>query len=238
MNDAIVEHLPDSTKFLDERTTARIVFLRKLYGLLALQYIVSFLVLTRIQDNEDAKAWIKAKNGLAIGFTVGQVLIAILVYFARKSFRKTPLNGFIYLVFTGLLAYNLTYYADASKVTQIFVASIFVLSISLMIYALTTRLDLTFLGGTIYILGSALFSYLGALITTDLAFFVLILTTLAIIVIGFYLIYDTRFIIVGQSLSSQMEDPFVGSIVIYLDMFFLAFRLIESLGKLFKRSRF
>jgi len=238
MNDNIVEHLPDSTKFLDERTTARIVFLRKLYGLLALQYIISFLTLTRVTDNPDAQAWVASKNGLAIGFTITQALVAIVVYFARKSFRTLPLNILIYTVFTGFLAYNITYWADSNKVTQIFVASIFVLSISLMIYALTTRLDLTFLGGTIYILGSALFSYLGALITTDLAFFVLILTTLAIVVIGFYLIYDTRFIIVGQSLSSQMEDPFVGSIVIYLDMFFIGFRLIESLGKLFKRSRF
>jgi len=238
MNDNIVDNLPDSTKFLDERTTARIVFLRKLYGLLALQFLIGFLVITRVGENSDAQTWVTSRTGLAIGFTVTQVLVAIIVYFARKSFRRAPLNVFVYIVFTGFLAYNLTYWADANQIIQIFVASIFILSISLMIYALTTRLDLTFLGGTIYILGSALFSYLGALITTDLAFFVLILTALTIVVIGFYLIYDARFIIVGQSLSSQMEDPFVGSIVIYLDMFFIGFRLIESLGKLFKRSRF
>lgn len=238
MNDNIIDHLPDGNKFLDERTTARIVFLRKLYALLALQYTIVLLTLRFVANDKDAINWIKAQTPLAIGLGVFQLLLAIVVYFKRRVFRRTPLNILIYVVFTALLAYNLTYLSDARQILALFVTSVLALTIALLFYALTTRLDLNFLGGTIYVLGSALFSYLGFLIATNVEFFNLIILSLAIVVLGFYLIYDTRFIIVGQSLSSQMEDPFVGSIVIYLDIFFIGFRLIESLGKIFKRNRF
>jgi len=251
MNDNIIDHLPDSNKFLDERTTSRIVFLRKLYALLAFQYVVATLALRFITflDNESLNkdgnpnadtlyAWIKDTTGLGIGLGVALILIAVLVYFKRSWFRKTPVNALIYIVFTLLLAYTLVFLSDSKRILALFVVSVLVLCISLLFYALTTRLDLTFLGGTIYIIGSALFSYLAFLIVTDVAFFNLILLGLGIVIIGFYLIYDTKFLIVGQSSGSQTEDAFVGSIVIYLDVIFIGFRLIESFGKLFKRNRF
>lgn len=238
MNDNIIEHLPDSNKFLDERTTSRIIFLRKLYALLAVQFAVALLTLNFVLNDEDSYDWVQSHKGLGIGFCIFQLVLAVIIYFKRSAFRRLPLNVLVYILFTALLAYNVVFLSDSRRVVTMFIASILVLCISLLFYALTTRLDLTFLGGTIYILGSALFSYLGLLITTDVEFFVLIFLAMGIVILGFYLIYDTKFIIVGQSLSSQMEDPFVGSIVIYLDMFFIAFRLVESLGKLFKRNRF
>jgi len=250
MNDNIIDHLPDSNKFLDERTTSRIVFLRKLYALLAFQYVVATVALRFItwEDAQTLKAdgtaeesiytWIKTNNGLGIGLGVALIVVAVVVYFKRSWFRKTPINAIVYIVFTLLLAYTLVFLSDAKRILALFVVSVLVLCISLLFYALTTRLDLTFLGGTIYIIGSALFSYLAFLIVTDVAFFNLILLGLGIVVIGFYLIYDTKFLIVGQSSSSQTEDAFVGSIVIYLDVIFIGFRLIESFGKLFKRNRF
>jgi len=249
MNDNIIDHLPDSNKFLDERTTSRIVFLRKLYALLAVQYVVATLALRFITfddassiategKTETVYAWIKDQNVVGIVFGVLLILIAIVVYFKRSWFRKTPVNVLTYIVFTLLLAYTLVFLSDSKRILALFVVSVLVLCISLLFYALTTRLDLTFLGGTIYIIGSALFSYLAFLIVTDVAFFNLILLGLGIVVIGFYLIYDTKFLLVGQSSGSQTEDSFVGSIVIYLDVVFIGFRLIESFGKLFKRNRF
>lgn len=238
MNDHIIDHLPNSSKFLDERTTTRIVFLRKLYALLALQWVIVFLSIRIVGYHEDAATWISKNTVLNIVLSVLLVVLAVVVYFRRRNFRKVPLNVLAYVLFTGLLAYTLISWADTGKIVLLFSVSVLVLCIALLFYALTTRLDLTFLGGTIYILGAALFSYLGFLIATDVVFFNLILLSLLIVVLGFYLIYDTRFIIVGQSLNSPMEDAFVGSIVIYLDMLFIGFRLIESLGKVFKRNRF
>lgn len=136
-----------------------------------------------------------------------------------------------------MLAYCIAY-SSGSALSYMATTSLTVLSLALFSYALTTRLDLTFLGGTIYVLGAGLASYGIFLIGSDILFFDLIWVTLLIVTLGFYLIYDTRFLIVGQSLNSDNEDPFISSIIVYLDVVFLVFRILENLGKVFKRSRY
>jgi len=237
MNDYEQGRETESQKFIGERPNVRSVFLRKLYFLVAVQFFLATIVQYFAGDFESFRTFLNDQWIIALVAGCLLALLILLVYFLRSTFRRTPLNVITYVIFVLVLVYTIAYFS-AGDLSYMVTTSLTILSLSLFAYALTTRLDLTFLGGTIYVLGAGLASYGIFLIGTDMPFFTLVWVTLLMVTLGFYLIYDTRFLIVGQSLNSDNEDPFISSIIIYLDIVFLVFRLLENLGKVFKRNRY
>ncbi len=63
------------------------------------------------------------------------------------------------------------------------------------------------------------------------------ITVVLLVFVGFYLIYDTRYLTVGTSLNSEQEDPLVASQVVYLDFVLNVLRLVEVGGKIFLKTR-
>jgi len=227
----------DNIKLIGDRGNVRTTFLRKLYSLIAIQFAFATLVQYFSINNDDFAAWVSKNWGYALANGVQLVLVLISVYFFRNFFRKAPINVIIYAYFTILLCYMIVYFTRG-QIWLMATSSLCILCVALFSYALTSRTDLTFIGGTIYVLGAGLVTYGLFLIATDVQFFTIVCLVLGIIILGFYLIYDTRYLIVGQSFSSEMEDPFIGSIVLYIDLFLIVFRVIALLGKVFKTNRY
>jgi FtsH-binding integral membrane protein len=229
----------ETSKFFGDRSSYRIIFLRKVYALLTFQLLVGLSYVAAAFESVQYHNWLLQYWQVAIAQGVVAVLLLLIVFFSRSSFRKRPVDVLTYLLFTQAVGHVLAYLA-ASTGNQILIMVVslaVLLTFSLLIYALTTKFDLTYLGGTIYVIGSALFGFEIFLIASDLAFSQMIYVALAVIIFGFYLIYDTQFIIVGQSLNAEMENAFVGSIVVYMDVILIFFRLIQLLGRLFKKNR-
>jgi len=229
----------DTSKFLGDRSSHRIIFLRKTYAILTIQLLVALIYVSSAMLCTSFSNFLQANYGLFVSTLVTQVLLLFWVFFARSTFRKFPVDVITFIVFTKCQAYNLAYITAVSgdQIVLMVNALAALLTFSLLIYALTTKFDLTYLGGTIYVLGSALFGFEIFLIASDLAFTRMIYVALAVIVFGFYLIYDTQFLMIGSSLNSEVENAFVGAIVVYMDIILIFFRLIQLLGRLFKKSR-
>jgi FtsH-binding integral membrane protein len=229
----------DTSKFLGDRSSHRIIFLRKTYSILTIQLIVGLIFVSWAMNSNSYQNFLQKNYGLFIFTAIVEVLLLFWVFFARSSFRKAPTDVVTFLIFTLAQAYNLAYITAVSgdQIILMITALSALLTFSLLIYALTTKFDLTYLGGTIYVLGSALFGFEIFLIASDLAFTRMIYVALAIIVFGFYLIYDTQFLMIGSSLNSEVENAFVGAIVVYVDVILIFFRLVQLLGRLFKKSR-
>ena len=229
----------ETSKFFGDKNSFRIIFLRKLYSLLTIQLLycliwVSWTILDKTFQN-----FVLKNRSISLAAIIIQAIILLVVFFGRSMFRKFPVDFLVYFIFTQLLAYNLVYITALTKdpiiIMVISLGSL--LTFSLFLYSLTTKFDLTYLGGAIYVSGSALFGFEIFLIASDLEFIKMTYVVLAMITFGFYLIYDTQFIIMGKSLNCEIEDAFVGAVVVYMDVILVFFRVIQLLARLLKNSR-
>mmetsp|Transcript_69514 Transcript_69514/g.81159 ORF Transcript_69514/g.81159 Transcript_69514/m.81159 type:complete len:240 (-) Transcript_69514:258-977(-) len=230
----------EGLKFYGERAYNRNIFLRKVFALLTTELLVAFVSVALVNRYVSFDSWVGTYYEVTIATAIFQVFLMILVYLRRPLFRGAPANVFLFLIFTLTFAWNLVYIESLDNTPQVLmiVTHAILTNFSLLIYTFTTKKDLSYLGATIYVIGSALIGYEIFLITSDIPFMNLVIIALSVIVYGFYLIYGTQYLIVGQSSSAEMEDPVVGSIVIYDDLVLIAFRLIEALSRLFKKHRY
>lgn len=230
----------EGLKFYGERSYNRNIFMRKVFALLTTQLLFAFIFVALVNAYVSFDSWVGTYYEVTIGTAVLQALLMFLVYIRRPFFRGAPMNVFLYCLFTMAFSWNLVYIEALDDTPQILmiVTHAILTNFALLIYAFTTRKDLNYLGGTIYIIGSGLVGYELFLIASDIPFMNLVLITLGVIVYGFYLIYGTQYLIVGQSTSAEMEDPIVGSIIVYDDLILIGFRVIEALSRVFKKQRY
>lgn len=230
----------EGLKFYGERTYARNIFLRKVFAILTSQLAFAFVAVALVNAYVSFDSWVETYYEITIATAVLQAFLMFLVYIRRPLFRGTPANVFLFIIFTFLLSWNLVYIESLDSTPQVLmiVSHAILTNFALMIYAFTTKKDLSYLGATIYILGSALVGYELFLIASDIPFMNLAVIALGVVVYGFYLISGTQYLIVGQSSSAEMEDPVVGSVIVYDDILLIAFRLIESLSRVFKKHRY
>lgn len=230
----------EGLKFYGERSYNRNIFLRKVFAILTGQLLFAFICVALVNAYVSFDSWVGTYYEVTIATAVIQVLLMILTYTRRPLFRGAPMNVLLFIIFTLAFSWNLVYIEsldDTPKVLMVITHAILT-NFSLLLYAFTTRKDLSYLGATIYIIGSALVGYEIFLIASDIPFMSLVTISLAVVVYGFYLIYGTQYLIVGQSLSAEMEDPVVGSVIVYDDLILIPFRLIEAMSRLFKKQRY
>jgi len=228
----------DATKYFSEKNANRNIFLRKVYALLTLQLLTAiFFVYASTSCPQFQQGLLNNWPAFLAQFVLLIVLL-LAVFSSRNAFRKSPYDVIAYIIFSQSLIYCLAYVAALSgnQVVLMMVTLAALLTFSLTIYALTAKKDLSYLGGTIYVFGSGLFGYEMFLIASDLAIPTMVYVVLLNIVFGFYLIYDTQFIITGETPNKETENSFVGAIAVYMDMILIFIRLIEKLGGLFKKN--
>eukprot|EP00331_Platyophrya_macrostoma_P027394 CAMPEP_0176438008 /NCGR_PEP_ID=MMETSP0127-20121128/18998_1 /TAXON_ID=938130 /ORGANISM="Platyophrya macrostoma, Strain WH" /LENGTH=240 /DNA_ID=CAMNT_0017821817 /DNA_START=35 /DNA_END=757 /DNA_ORIENTATION=+ len=230
----------EGLKFYGERSHHRNVFLRKVFAISSIELLFAFISVSFVNAYVSFDSWVGTYYGITIGTFILQALLMFLVYVRRPLFRGSPANILLFILFTVLLSWNLIYIESLDNTPQVLmiVTHAVLTNLALLIYTLTTKKDLTYLGATIYIIGSALVGYELFLIASDIPFMSLVVIALSVVVYGFYLISGTQYLIVGQSSSAEMEDPVVGSIVIYDDILLIAFRLVEALSRVFKKHRY
>mgnify|MGYP000947173593 CR=1 FL=1 len=237
---AEVESGLEGLKFYGERAYNRNVFLRKVFALMTVELLFAFVFVALVNTYVSFDSWVETYYEITIGTAIFQILLMIVVYIRRPFFRGTPGNVILFLLFTLSFSWNLVYIEALDNTPQVLmvVTHAILTNFSLLLYAFTTKKDLSYLGATIYIIGSALIGYEIFLIASDIPFLSLVFIALSVVVFGFYLIYGTQYLIVGQSSSAEMEDPVVGSVMVYNELVISTFRLVEALSRLFKKHRY
>lgn len=107
------------------------------------------------------------------------------------------------------------------------------ITVSLTIYAMTTKTDMTVMGSTLFILlGGLILFGIFAMIFRDKILIVLY-CILAVILYGYYLIYDTQLVVGGKTYQLEIDDYVIGAIIIYIDIIVMFMRLLQLLSILF-----
>ena len=80
--------------------TDRLGFIRKVYGILSCQLIVTALGITAVQLDPDLHAWMSTQNGLALGLFLISFIVEIVIICWRDMARRVPANYILLSIFT------------------------------------------------------------------------------------------------------------------------------------------
>jgi FtsH-binding integral membrane protein len=234
MHDDFEPKSQEQQKFLGERITYKITFLRKVYFLFLFQFAILSTVLYLSNGIlADAFKWISIHRKVAIATVSTQIFLLFLISYARSHFRNSPINGLVYVLWIALLTYNIAFLSTTQNIvpeaTMISI-TIFLVSLGLLVYALTSKYDLSYVGGAIFLLTSTLFIYESFLIASDLSVYTMLVVNAGCFVFGFYFIFVTHSLIARHTPEGGYEDSALASIFIYAEVLLLPLRLIQLIG--------
>ena len=211
-------------------TNLRLGFIRKVYSILTAQLLATVLFTFLVFNSEFLMSVVRSQTILILSALTSIVLMLVFV-FARQLSKTVPTNYILLGLFT--LAESVTVAASCIDVEpRIVLMAMFLtafITLSLTVYAMTTKSDITMMGGLFFMVG------MGSLAITLLSFFFfniigyLIGFFLGTILYGLYLIYDTQLIVGGKRVELSVDDYIIGAMMLYVDIIVLFLRILKFL---------
>lgn len=221
--------IPDDFKYgvcvAEASIDLRMAFVRKVYAILSMQLIVSFIFGSISFFSLSFKHWIQSHDWMIWLSLFGSIGFLLLTYWKRKSY---PLNLIFLAGFTSFEAYSvavITSFFDSRIVIQAvaLTAGIFV---ALTIFACQTKYDFTswmpyLFGG---LCGLMIFGFVAAFFpgkTTDLVY-----SGISALIFSGYILVDTQLIMRHY----HLEEEIAAAISLYLDIINLFLALLRILN--------
>lgn len=215
----------------------RLNFIRKVYAILTAQLMLTSIFII-FSFNETINNIYRTNSFLFITSAIFSLVIAISLICFSDIARKVPLNYILLTLWTlceGYLVGCVSAYFTTESVLLAAALTITV-TLALTVYAFTTKTDITYFGGLLFVLISImLFLSIFFLIfginsqTFPLAY--TLYCVLGIFVYSIYLIYDTQLLIGKFSISYSIDDYVLAVMMIYIDIIQIFLYILELLGR-------
>jgi len=219
--------------------TARHGFVRKVYGLVAVQLGATALLATPLATASDA--WLEEHASLFLFSTAGFLALAVgLVCGLGHLLRQHPWNLVILGAFTALESVSVGFFCAMFEVQSVLICLGFtaVVAGSLTLFALTTKVDMTTFGGYLRAMSLSLFVLgLAGLFLRAPALQMAYALGGAALISG-YLVYDTQLILGGkhQEKRFSIDDYALAALSLYMDLVRLFMFILRLVGEQ-RRSR-
>jgi len=224
--------LVGGTLLKDEPPEVRNGFIRKVYGILSAQLLLTAVVATPFVTNEAVKNWVHT-NGAPVLIAMTVLNIALLFGMAcccEQSMRTFPTNYFLLFAFTAsegfLVGAICSTYTGASVLLAVFATGLLVGGLTL--FAMTTKSDFTGMG--VYLFAAALVLMIFGIFAMFFPFMKTVYCCAGILVFSFYLIYDTQMVMGKGELRLGVDDYVRGALELYLDIIQLFLYIMETFG--------
>ena len=214
----------------------RASFIRKVYGVLSFQLIVTSLFISLSLIPSVRLFILKNINMFYILNIISAIisLVSILILVCSENLaKKVPINYILLTIFTitesfSLLIFCIQYNPD-SIIMAVFLTTGLVVGLSF--YACYTNTNFTYLGGI-------LFSSLCLLIVSGLLILLLgknhivdiIITSISLLLFSLYLIYDTQLIYGKFGVKYKIDDYILAAINVYLDIINMFIQILKIIG--------
>ena len=219
-------------KIKDISIEIRLGFIRKVYGILSAQLLLTSILSFIAMVSKSYQNFLLNHLGLIYFFLFLIIVISFIIQCCSNLMQSVPQNYIILFLFTFAESYVISFICAFSNHKLVFMAAFmtFVMCLSLTLYAINTKSDFTTKGGLLFILcaGLILFSIFG--LFTNNKFFHILISTMGVILFGFYLIYDTQLIIGNKSELIEMDDYILGAFQLYLDIINIFLYLLDLLN--------
>lgn len=209
----------------------RMGFIRKVYGILAAQLIltVAIMSLSLFKDFNEFLRTNLALFYVALGISL--VIILPLICFKSLA-RSSPMNYIMLFTWTMCEGYMLAVCCSFYEPQTVLLAGVLTaaVTISLTIYAMTTDVDFTFLGGLLFscaaiMLVWSIYSIIFGVVLNSFY------CALGVIVYSIYLIFDTQLIMGKFGVEFNIDDYVYAALMIYIDIIQLFLYILQMLGK-------
>ena len=213
--------------------------IRKVYGILCCQLLLTVLICLLPMYSASFFAFMLSNAGMALLICafVMTIVVAIMLFCCFGFARQVPINYVLLTIFTMCEAYMVSYCCAATSPRTVFMAAILTLgiTISLTIYAMTTKTDFTYMGGMLFVFAMVFFLAGIFMLFTDNPILHVVYAAIGVCLYGLYLIYDTQKIVGGEGKRSQLDldDYVIGAIQIYLDIVLIFVFVLDILNRLF-----
>lgn len=216
------------------KSDMRLGFIRKVYGILSIQLLITTIMtgLTLISDG--LKAFIKEHVFLLLLMLILTIILPFIIICFPDLMRHVPQNYILLFIFTFAMGYVVASICAYIKPRIVFMAAFmtFCIVFTLTLYAITTKTDFTTQGGFIFILGSGVCIFVIFGIFTSNKWFHVFLCSICIILYGLYLVYDTQLVLGKGRDMIENDDYILASFMLYTDIIYLFLRVLELLGLL------
>lgn len=132
-----------------------------MYGILSTQLVITAIICSVPYFNLQARLFFLTHYWLALCCTIAAILLVCLLVCVKGLARDVPVNYFLLFVFTLLEAYAVAFCCAVYDGLIVLAAASMTAAVvvSLTLYAVYTSTDFTVCGGTLSVIGSALFVF-------------------------------------------------------------------------------
>jgi len=212
-------------------------FIRKVYGVLAVQLLWTVLIATPFQFV--GNLWLKSNSWLLILSMVMSLVLICALTCCRETVRTWPSNEILLFAFTTcegvLVGFVSAQYTWQSVILAMGITIVVVLALTA--YATFTETDFTgygiylFVALVVLISSSCVVSIL-AMCGVALSWTLVILDLFAVLLFSMYIVYDTQLIIGGKHEHEfSIDDHVIAALTLYLDIINLFLHLLRLLGQ-------
>jgi FtsH-binding integral membrane protein len=209
----------------------RLGFIRKVYGILASQLLITVLFCLLSMNSTSFLKFQINNTWLLVLCLIGAIVLPIVIVCFESVMRKVPNNYIILGSFTFCESYLVSYICAVSQPQLVLMAAVMTTAMvgALTIYAFHTKTDFTMQGGAMFIFGCGFLMLCLFGLFTQNKIFHIILCVVGIIFYGLYLIYDTQLILGKHSNMIETDDYILGAFILYTDIIYLFLRILELL---------
>jgi len=207
----------------------RIGFIRKVYGILSIQLLLT-VFMCALTFIDSVRYFFLHNMWLFFTTVILSIVIIIPLLCIKDLARRVPTNYILLLLWTFCEAYMVaTCCANYDPI--IVLEAVFLtcaVTISLTIYACTTKTDFTVCGGMLFVM-ICLLLCLGIL-SIFLPFLNTLYCVCGVLVYSIYLLYDTQLIMGKFGNEYEIDDYIIAAIMIYIDIIQIFLYLLQLLG--------
>jgi len=224
----------DQRLLKDEPSEIRNGFIRKVYGILSAQLLLTAAVAAPLVKDGEVRTWIHSHGeSLVIGVSVLNIVLICAMACCRTATRSFPTNYIMLFAFTATEGFLVGVICSAYTVDSVLYAVIAtgILVGALTVYAITTKSDFTGMG--VY-----LFAFLLVLLIFGLFCWIFpskimeqVYCCLGILLFSFYLIFDTQLIMGKGELRLGIDDYVFAALNLYLDIIQLFLYILQLFGE-------
>ena len=233
------EHIEDSDIEVNEESIQiqiRAGFIRKVYGILSIQLIITFGCVFLFQL-ETLKLFIMQHQQFAANilmFCSFTFLVLFLILVCNRNLARTVPCNYIYLFAITIcesLACSIISSLYSFQIVATALALTIVSTLVITFYACTTKTNFSYYRMGMFILFSQIFmiGLIAALFRLDglYTFYTFLMT----IMVGFYLVYDTQLIMGKFGVAYSVDDYIFATLEIYMDIIRLFLLILRILGR-------
>ena len=228
----------DALELMDEEQdekmtfdTIRRGFIRKVYGIIFFQLLITTIVIYITMANELIMKFMFANVWPLYTSCVASIILVIILV-CGKITRIVPANYILLFILTGLeaimVSYTTIYFEPVSVLACAGLTMIIVFGLTM--YACFTKRDITMMGGFLFCC-SLILLFLGIIgIFFRSHFYQMFLNSIGVLLMSLYIIYDTQLVIGNKQHLIDIDDYIYGALLIYLDIISLFLRILKLLG--------